>query len=223
MSNSNMTTGSCLVDVDCHQSLSIRIAIKALDSMPQRPGEDLLPYTHNTGQTATHTNCASPSGSQAYPFTTLVPAQAGEASRRHSMTVQHMLNPSDEEPRPPSQSRSSQSSDNDSGTHLSSSQYSKKSSKTESNVRSGNTSRGMGRGQARGNQQAKRRANRQPSLSSSGSEVGENKKRTFRRAYTLEETHFIWYILFVAALESIEKYPSVYLLASTPCPPNRVV
>ena len=181
-----MTVGPCPVDVDCHQSLSIRIAITALDSMPQRPGKDLPPLEENTG------NSISPSGSQAYPFTTLVPAQAGQASRRHSMTVQHMLNPSDEEPRHSSHSRSSQSSDNDSGRLLSSSSYSKRASKIRPTVQSGNTPNGSGRGQARGNQQAKHHAKRQTSWSSSGSEAGENKKRKCRRAYTPEETHFIW-------------------------------
>ena len=139
---------------------------------------------------------ATMSDSYGYPFATLAPSQVGAASRRQSMTVQHMLNPSDEEPRRPSQSHYSQSSDNDSDRPGPSSNRNSNVFRSESQFLSVNQSRRSGRGPARANRRANRqvdrRANRRQSLSSSASEARENDRRAFRKAYTEEEGHFIW-------------------------------
>ena len=149
------------------------------------------------GQAPMSDSCSSRGDSYGYPFATLAPSQAGAASRRQSMTVQHMLNPSNEEPRRPSHSLCSQSSDNDSDRHRPNSKHDSNALSSGSHFHNASQSRRSGRGQIRGanyhtNRQVKRRANRHQSLSSSASEAGENDRRAFRKTYTEEETHFIW-------------------------------
>lgn len=177
MSTLDMTVGSVFGDINFHDSLSIRIITPTLKNMSRRPGQESNP---------------SHDASQAYPFTTLVPAQAGPVSNRHSMTVQHMLNPSDEEPRRLSQSRSSQSSDNDSERRLPGSHHGSSSPRSGPSFHNGRASHGSRRGHARATREARRRATRRASLSSSSSEASENDRRAFRKPYTVEETHFIW-------------------------------
>ena len=181
--------GSLPGDIHQHQPLSIRISMQVSNNMSRRLGEGPV---YNAGRASTTDANASREDGYLYPFASLIPAQARTASRRSSMTVQDMLNPSDEEPRRSSQARSSQSSDNDS-------ERGSPSSSTHSSVhrhghsRHGATpSRGSRRSQNRSSRQPTRRAIRRTSPSSSGQDSSEKEKRAFRPKYTPEQTHFIW-------------------------------
>lgn len=175
-----------------HQTLSIRTSSETSDNMSHRSVYGPAYYGQNTvrGTNVNNSNSSSSrSGSNGYPFGTLRPANA--VIRRSSMSVQDMLNPSDEEPRRSPQSRSSPSSDNERRVP---------SSYRGGRSRRGNTSHGpSGHGSHRASRQPSRRA----SPSSSGSESGEAPPREARKAYTLEEAHFIWYVLSEVKLYSI--------------------
>ena len=185
-------TASLPEETDDYQSLNIRITMQASEKMSRRPEPGSGSYGLNAGSVSSNSSSVSQDASYGYPFASLIPAQAGPPSRRHSMTVQHMLNPSDEEPRRSSQSRHSQSSDNDSDGHGANSYRDSNTLSPLPRFHSVNPSRRSGRGQARVNRRGHRRRSRQTSLSSSGSEMGDNGRRAFRKTYTVEETHFIW-------------------------------
>ncbi|KAL6717110.1 hypothetical protein ACLMJK_005025 [Lecanora helva] len=187
-----MTAGSISGNSACHPSLSIRIAMQALDSVPQQSRQELGSSLNKIEGPMTYNSFKSHASTYTYPFTTLAPAQAGPASRRHSMTVQDMLNPSDEEPRGQSQSRSSPSSDNDSGRRLPGSYRVDNSAEARTPYNNNAAAHSPGPQQARINRKARRRCTRQASLSSSASEIGENGKHPARNKYSVEETHFIW-------------------------------
>ncbi len=184
--------GSFPRDLHDHQSLSIQMYIQPSENMSRRPGQGPGPNGHHSGRVSSNNSFVNRSGHHGYPFAALVPTQASAASRRHSMTVQHMLNPSDEEPRRPSQSRSSQSSDNDSDRRVPSPGHGSISARHGPRSHGGHPSRGPVRGQARVNRHANRRAARRRSPSSSGSENHEAPRRAFRKTYTDEQAHFIW-------------------------------
>lgn len=142
--------------------------------MSRRPAHVSGSYGNDQGRTSMRTSPISRNGGHEYPFTSLIPAQVGGGSRRHGMTVQHMLNPSDEEPRRHSQHRSSQSSD------------------TVSDRRMPSSSRGSGRGRPRVNRRVNHRTSRRGTRLSSESELSETERRAARPKYTTEEAHFIW-------------------------------
>ena len=119
-------------------------------------------------------------------------AQEDATSRRRSMTIQDMLNPSDEEVRQSPQTTSSQfSSDEDirpSGniSRAPVSRQSKKSPRSGTHARRSSTSHTSKDGS--------RRPSRRPTRSPSSSPEITQKTRAFRPAYSTEEQHFIWYL-----------------------------
>ena len=157
--------------------------------MTRRPTQ--LPGSHHQGGEgpSLYANAVRSDASQEYPFAALVPTQSGDASRRHSMTVQHLLNPSDEEPRLPSQSRSPLSSDSSSERHSPNPYHYSRNPSPGQRSNGRNTSRRVASGRIQRNRRENRRASRQASLLSSASEAGAHETRP---AYSPEETHFIW-------------------------------
>ena len=119
-------------------------------------------------------------------------AQGDSASRRRSMTIQDMLNPSNEEVRHSPQSTSSQfSSDDDIRSSENQARVpvphqSKKSPRSGTHARRTSSSYTSKNGS--------RRPSRRPSRSPSSSPEVAQKTRAFRPAYSTEEVHFIWYL-----------------------------
>lgn len=164
-----------------HQSLSIRVTSGEAGNMSHRPGYGSNPRGSNSGQGANGSNAS-------YPFTSLSPARADLLSRRHSMTVQDMLNPSDEDPRRSSQFRPSPPS-SDNGHSQRHAQTSHRVSQTPRSARGTPARTTMGCNTERVRRHQSRRSS--PS-SSSSSEAGDRERRGVREQYTIEQTHFIW-------------------------------
>lgn len=184
-------TGSVQGDTaHTHQQLNIQLSIEPSNAMSCRLGHGSGPHVHNVEGGQLGKSSLDRASNSTYPFTMLGPGQVSSVSRRHSMTVQDMLNPSDEDPRRSSQSHSSLSGDDDESRssghqrHGSSSYRANKSSRHDSHSHQGNLYRTSPRGS--------HRPSRRPSPSSSGSETGEIERRAFRKPYTVEEAHFIW-------------------------------
>ncbi len=171
-----------------HQSFSIRIPVGEPGNMSHRPGHGSNPRGSNSGQGSNGRSPNDHGGNTPYPFTTLSPARIDLLSRRHSMSVQDMLNPSDEEPRRASQSRPSPaSSDNENIQRQAQSSYHV--SQAPRSAR-GHSVRAT---TERHTQRARRHQSRRSTpSSSSSSEAGERERRGIREQYTLEQTHFIW-------------------------------
>lgn len=170
-----------------YQPLTLRITIGESGNMSHRSGQDLDSRAHDSGRASKDRGFSNPGGSSPYPFISLSPAGTNALSRRHSMTVQDMLNPSDEDPRPSSQSRSTPSSSDNESIDSRISKLRRVGQPPRSVPRS-HSSRAIGRSI----HQASRRQRRRPSPSSSSSEAGERRSGGFRKPYTVEETHFIW-------------------------------
>ena len=179
------------------QPLTIRISIETDDNMSRRPGHGPTSqggeYNRARNDSSSDSpNSDNPSSNCTYPFTMLGPANANSSIRRHSMTVQDVLNPSDEDPR--SSSRS-QSGDDDEG-HL----VPQRRGHVPISTRVNRTPRhgtythrnSSARLSDRGPRRATHHTSRRSSLSSSGSDFGDSGRRSFRKPYTPEEAHFIW-------------------------------
>lgn len=187
-----MVTSLTGLSIQETQPLSIRLTFGTSEIMANRPGIGSISRSHNPGPAINYHSAGDHGGNSPYPFTTLSPARANLLSRRHSMTVQDMLNPSDEEPRRSSQSRlSPPSSENEGnqGRHRGSS----RSSQAPKSTPRGQPARMNGRN----THHPRRHGSRRPSPSSSSSDGGERERRGFREMYTEEQTHFIWYFPFL--------------------------
>ena len=120
-------------------------------------------------------------------------AQEGGTYRRRSMTIQDMLNPSDEEIKhsPKSQwTQSSSEEDRQPSRYHSRSPICKKgfkSSRPTVHTRQGSASHAPKGGSRR----PSHRLNRSPS---SSPDLSSKEPRAFRHPYTTEEVHFIWYL-----------------------------
>ena len=120
-------------------------------------------------------------------------AEEGGTYRRRSMTIQDMLNPSDEEIKrsPKSQwNQSSSEEDRQPSRYHSRSPICKKgfkSSQTTIHTRRGSASHAPKGGSRR----PSHRLNRSPS---SSPDLASKETRAFRHPYTTEEVHFIWYL-----------------------------
>ena len=169
-----------------HKPLSIRTQDSALDIMA----------SHHTGYGLGQGANAFGSGTHGGDFCHqqiigLNAAQGDAISRRRSMTIQDMLNPSDEEVKHSPQTTSSQfSSDEDlrpSANHSRTpvSRQSKKSPRSDTHAR---------RSASYTSKDGSRRPSRRPTRSPSSSPEIAQKTRAFRPAYSTEEQHFIWYL-----------------------------
>ena len=125
------------------------------------------------------------------PVIGLNAAQGDAISRRRSMTIQDMLNPSDEEVKHSPKTKSSQLiSDKDlrlSANHSRTpvSRQSKKSPRSDTHTR---------RSASYTSKDGSRRLSRRRTRSASSSSKTAQKTRAFRPAYSIEEQHFIWYL-----------------------------
>lgn len=171
-----------------HQSSSICITTGDSGNMSHRPAHGSNSRDSNSGQASNGRGPSDHGSNNSYPFTSLSPARSDLLSRRHSMSVQDMLNPSDEEPRRPSHFRPSPpSSDNEISQRHAQSSYHV--SQTPRSARGHSARTTIGRNTQRVRRHQSRRSS--PTLSSS-SEAGERERRGVREQYTLEQTHFIW-------------------------------
>lgn len=182
-----MVTSFTDLPIQKQQPLSIRITFGTSEIMANRPGNGSSSRSHNSGPSINHNSASDRGGNVPYPFTTLSPARANLLSRRHSMTVQDMLNPSDEEPRRYSQSRLSPPSSENEG-HQGRHRGSSRSSQAPRSTPRGQPARMNGRN----THHPRRHDSRRPSPSTSSSDGGERERRGLREPYTPEQTHFIW-------------------------------
>ena len=176
------------------QSLAIRISIEADDSMSRRSGHGRTSRGDGSDSTRNVIGSSQLDSSNTYPFTMLDPANADTSVRRHSMTVQDMLNPIDEDPRSSSRSESCLSGGDEEDDHSSEPHIRGNSSyRANRSRRHGSYTRRTSsiHFSNRGSHRANRHASRQSSLSSSsGSDI--SNPREFRRPYSPEEADFIW-------------------------------
>jgi len=173
-----------------HQSLSFRITIGGPDNMSHRSGHGSNSRGFNSGQASSSHGPNGRGGNSPYPFTTLSPARTNLLSRRQNMTVQDMLNPSDEEPRGSSQSRPSPpSSDNGNSQRHVQGAYCV--NQPPRSTRGHSVHAAIRRNTHRAHRHQSRRSS-SSSSSSASSEASERERRGVREQYTLEQTHFIW-------------------------------
>ena len=157
-------------------------------SRPSETGPRSGSSCYNAGRVSADSNSGSRQRIQVYPFSTHTPTYANTASRRHSMTVQHILNPSDEDPRRSASSHSVRSSDNESDKRVSGSSSTVKPPGSDRHAHRDKPTQWSVRKRARINRQI--RPQRSPSTSES--EAGEIQRRDPRKKYLDEQARFIW-------------------------------